>query len=216
MKQPKSKNRRAAQATHIGADPAQGVSTFLMPMTFGRKTASGETVTPDAAMALSAYFACLNNISQDLAKLPLQLRQRRDGRGSDEAVKHPVWMLVRRRPNPLMGPMQFRMTMQHRLLAWGNAYAEIVRDGAGRVAELWPIHPLRVKPVLADDGKTLRYEYRPDGKTLLVDDLTPREIMHLRGLGSGIEGSACSGLRASRWGSGWLRSGTRARSTARA
>jgi HK97 family phage portal protein len=177
-----------AVATAGGVGLIDSPAVFVHPVAYGRKTASGERVSPDGALTLSTYWACLNNISQDLGKIPLELRRRRDGRGSDEATEHPAWRLLRRRPNPLMGPMQFRMVMQHRLLSWGNAYAEIVRDGMGRIVELWPIHPVRIKPVLEEDGRTLRYEFRPDGKTLLVEDLSPRDILHLRGMGSGIEG----------------------------
>jgi HK97 family phage portal protein len=167
-----------------------GPSLWVQDVAFAPRTttASGEAVTHDSAMALSVYYACLNNISQDLAKLPLQLRRKRDGRGSDEATTHPVRTLVRRRPNPLMGAMQFRMTMQHRLLSWGNAYAEIVRDRTGRVLELWPVHPYRIKPVIEKDGRTLTYEYRADGVTGEPILLAPRDVLHLRGLGSGIEG----------------------------
>lgn len=193
MSEPKPK-RRARRRGKMAVASSGGVSTlenpalWLQEVMVGPRTSSGEAVSHDGALALSTYWACLNNIAQDISKIPLQLRRKRDERGSDEALKHRVRTLVRRRPNPIMGPMQFRMTMQHRLLAWGNAYAEIVRDGTGTPVELWPVHPVRIKPVLGKDGRTLRYEYKPDGVTGIGVDLAPRDILHLRGLGSGIEG----------------------------
>ena len=186
----KRTRRRGKRASHDVGGLYSGPSLWVQDVAFAPRTttASGEAVTHDSAMALSVYYACLNNISQDIAKLPLQLRRKRDGRGSDEATTHPVRVLVKHRPNPLMGAMQFRMTMQHRLLSWGNAYAEIVRDRTGRVLELWPVHPYRIKPVIEKDGRTLTYEYREDGYTGAPIRLAPRDVLHLRGLGSGIEG----------------------------
>jgi phage portal protein BeeE len=42
-----------------------------MDLWSARKTTSGERVSPETAMTLSAYFACMRNVSEDLAKLPL-------------------------------------------------------------------------------------------------------------------------------------------------
>lgn len=162
-------------------------TAWLMDLGGGRRTAAGEVVTEERALALSTYWACLNDISQDLAKLPLELRRQRATKGSDEAREHPVWKLLRRRPNPVMGPMVFRMVMQHRVMAWGNAYAEIVRNSLGEPMQLWPIHPARIKPELQRDGQTLLYRYRPDGKFVL-ETLEARDVLHIRGLGSGVEG----------------------------
>lgn len=178
----------SAIASSGGATSLDNPAVWLQEVLVPRNTSSGESVGPETALGLSVYWACLNNISQDLAKIPLQIRRRRETRGSDEATDHGLHVLLRRRPNPLMGPMQFRQTMTHRRLSWGNAYAEIVRDGTGRIAEVWPVHPLRIKPKLSEDGKTLIYEYRPDGRTLVGEPLESRRILHLRGMGSGIEG----------------------------
>lgn len=164
-------------------NPALWVRDVHFPM----RTTSGETVTQDAALALPAYWACMNNLSQDVAKLPFQVRRWRDTRGSDEADDHPLSLIMRRRPNPLMGPMAFRQTVQHRRLGWGNGYAEIVRDMTGTVRELWPVHPLRITPKLQSDGRTLVYEYRPDG-VVKVREIEPRDMLHIRGMGSGTEG----------------------------
>ncbi len=76
--------------------------------------------------------------------------------------------------------------MQHRRMAWGNAYAEIVRDGTGAPVELWPVHSSRVRPELKADGRTLVYRVRGDGTK--EQPFAPRDVFHLRGMGSGVEG----------------------------
>jgi HK97 family phage portal protein len=80
----------------------------------------------------------------------------------------------------------FAQVMQHRRMGWGNAYAEIVRDGTGAPVELWPVHPGRVRPELKRDGRTLVYHVRGEG--MREAPIAPRDVFHLRGLGSGVEG----------------------------
>lgn len=151
----------------------------------GRRTTSNEWVNPESAMQLSAYYACLRNIAQDLAKLPVHLRKRRPERGSDRLWRNPLDMLIAKRPNPRMGSFQFRMVMFHRLLSWGNAYAEIVRKN-GRIVELWPIHPSRIEPKPTPDGRSVTYTWTGEkGKT---KNFTSREIFHLQAMGDGVKG----------------------------
>jgi HK97 family phage portal protein len=79
-----------------------------------------------------------------------------------------------------MSSMVFRETMQAHLITRGNAYAEIVPDGAGRVAELWPIHPANVSWD-RDKSDNLFYRvYNHDGTTTT---LRRDQMFHLRGLG---------------------------------
>jgi HK97 family phage portal protein len=65
------------------------------------------------------------------------------------------------------------------VLLWGNAYAEVVRDGAGRVRELWPLRPDRTFPV-RNSRNQLVYE------TSLENDkprrLAAYRVLHIRGL----------------------------------
>ncbi len=150
-------------------------------------TASGEAVTSESAMGLGVYYACLRNISEDLAKLPRQLRKQRAGRGSDLVRDHPAYRLWARRPNPLMSGYSFVRTMQHRAMGWGLACAEIVRDGAGRPVELWPIHPSRITPTVADDGRGVVYEWRATTASQPVA-LDSSQVFAVSALGDGITG----------------------------
>ena len=175
-----------ASTSYGGVTDLQNPAVWLSEWAMGRKTASGEQVTPESALGLSAYFACLRNGSEDVAKLPRQLRRARTGkRGSDLLTDHPLARVLKR-PNPVMSWGVFAQVMQHRRMGWGNAYAEIVRDGTGAPVELWPVHPGRVRPELKADGRTLVYWVR--GQGMQEKPFTPRDVFHLRGLGSGIEG----------------------------
>lgn len=151
----------------------------------GRKTHSGETVTASSAMGLSAYYASIRNIAEDLAKLPLNLYKRRATRGADIQYDHDVHRLLRHKPNPLMGSYEFRRLLGHRALGEGNGLAEIVRDSTGRPVALWPIETSRVRPELVDDGQRLVYHVSGTNGTVTLQS---RDVFHIKGLGSGVWG----------------------------
>ena len=46
----------------------------------------------------------------------------------------------------------FRETMMTHLLLWGNAYAQIIRNGKGEVLGLYPLMPDRMKVDRDDKG----------------------------------------------------------------
>jgi HK97 family phage portal protein len=178
--------RPRASVSFGGTSDLQTPALWLSEWALGRKTASGEPVSEATALGLSAYYACLRNGSEDVAKLPRQLRRARgEKRGSDLLHAHPLARVLKR-PNPVMSWGVFAQVMQHRRMGWGNAYAEIVRDDLGDPAELWPVHSSRVRPELKADGRTLVYWVRGEG--VKEKPFAPRDVFHLRGLGSGIEG----------------------------
>ncbi len=178
--------RPMASASFGSVTDLRNPALWLTEWALGRKTASGEPVTAETALGLSAYYACLRNGAEDVAKLPRQVRRARgEKRGSDLLRDHPLARVLKR-PNPVMSWGVFAQVMQHRRMGWGNAYAEIVRDGTGAPVELWPVHPGRVRPELKADGRTLVYHVR--GERLREQPFAPRDVFHLRGLGSGVEG----------------------------
>lgn len=52
----------------------------------------------------------------------------------------------------------FREAMMTHLLLWGNAYAQIIRNGKGEVTALYPLMPDRMT-VDRDENGRLYYEY---------------------------------------------------------
>lgn len=172
----------AAQSggTSLLTNPAAWLSTWAA----GTRTLSGETVSPDSAMALSAYFGCIRNISEDCAKLPFVVI-RRDGRERIPIPDHPIRQLLGRTPNRLMGAMTFRELLTSWVLGWGNGYAEIIRTPRGVPIELLPLHPSRVEPK-NDDGEIVYEVRREPGEP--ADILSADSVFHLRGLGTALKG----------------------------
>ena len=143
-------------------------------------TAAGVAVNEDNALSIAPVYECVRVLSESVASLPLRVYKRRPDRGRDVARDHALYSVLHDSPNPEMTAFQFRETLQGHLLTWGNAYANIVTDGGGRVRQLWPIPPNRVTPKRTDAG-TLYYEVRVprSGQPVAVK---AADMMHLRGL----------------------------------
>ncbi len=142
----------------------------------GQKTSSGERVSEKNALKLSAVWACVNVISQTVASLPLDIYRSRKDNGKDKLTKHPLQRLLHDSPNPDMTAMQFRETLQAHILTWGNGYAEIIRNGAGRPVELWPVDPSTLEPKRNAAG-ALYYNVKST-----ETKINPINILHIPGL----------------------------------
>jgi HK97 family phage portal protein len=149
-------------------------------------SSSGIAVNETTALNYSAVWAAVSIISGDIASLPLPLYKRLKGGGKERYTEHTLYKILHDAPNPEMSSMVFRETLQAHVLLWGNAYAEIERDNAGRIVALWPLLPSQVTPYR--DERTLQLRYRVAGKDrdiLFKAD----EILHIPGLGfDGLSG----------------------------
>lgn len=147
---------------------------------------AGAQVTPETAQQVSAFYCGQTIIGNVVATTPIHVYRRRPDEGRDEARDHPAWRLLQRQPNPEMTPYRFRRYLQRSVLLWGNGYAEIERDGAGRPVALWPIPPSRVKVGRSLDTGELLYEITNDpgvASTLRVPAkiyLAPEDVFHVR------------------------------------
>jgi phage portal protein BeeE len=69
----------------------------------------------------------------------------------------------------------FRETLMGHLLLWGNAYAQIIRNGRGQVVAFYPLLPDRMEVGRTEKGE-LFYCYQKDGRDYL---LRPDEVLHV-------------------------------------
>jgi len=143
----------------------------------GSQSLSGEVVTEETALTYSAVWNAINLISGTVGSLPLHLMQS-NGKNKRIADNDPLYYVMHDKPNPFMASMVFRRTMAGHVVSWGNAYAEIVRNGLGEVTRLWPIPPNRVLNIGARDDGNLWYEIRVGNENVWL----PREkILHILG-----------------------------------
>jgi HK97 family phage portal protein len=183
-RQPAEAGDNSAQASEEPAVPAWSMtpthaamtSADLMDFMRGGETASGEYVTTSKALENMALLRCVSLISESIGMLPLNLTIR--GEEKAYAVDHPLYRVLKRRPNEFQGPYKFKSTMQLRALIHGNAYARVIWRG-NTVVRLIPLDSRKVTPKMNDDF-TVRYEVqRPDGS---VVTLAARDIFHLADL----------------------------------
>src|SRR5678816_1418705 len=98
----------------------------------GQGTATGVRINENNALTISAVYQCVRYISDSIGKLPLAIYKEVPN-GKEKAKNHALYRVLHRAPNPFMGPSIFKKTMQGHLCLWGNAYAEIERNGRGQV-----------------------------------------------------------------------------------
>lgn len=150
------------------------------------RTLAGVAVTPDTAVTIAAVWACLRYLSQTVAVLPWHVM--RDGdKGAEVQSRNPLDWLLWKRPNPEWSSFQFRETLTHWALRWGNGYAEIERDLAGRPFALWPIHPERTTVCRDPETGRLFYEVN-NGTAAGTTEIDAADMFHLRGFGEGPVG----------------------------
>lgn len=151
----------------------------------GMRTVAGVAITPDNAVTLPAVWACLRYLTQTVGVLPWHALA--DGeRGAEVQSRNPVDYLIYERPNEECSSFQFRETLLHWALRWGNGYAEIERDQANRPFALWPIHPDRVQ--VCRDENTGKLFYEVSNGTNGTVDVDLMNMFHLRGFGEGPVG----------------------------
>lgn len=154
---------------------------------FGRTT-SGNPVNETTAMQTTAVYACVRILSEAIASLPVHVYQYKDGGGKEMVIDHPLYQVLHDEPNPEMTSFVFRETLMSHLLIWGNAYAQIIRDGAGRVLGLYPLLPNKMD-VQRDDKGEIYYVYsrssdeNPNFKEYGDIKLKKEDVLHIPGLG---------------------------------
>ena len=148
---------------------------------------SGKRVNERTAMQMTAVYACVRILSESIAGLSIHLYRYNEKGGKEKATEHPLYFLLHDETNKEMTSFAFRETLMTHLLLWGNAYAQIIRNGKGEVLGLYPLMPDRMT-VDRDESGSIYYEYRvskddaPTNKGSTVK-LKPYNILHIPGLG---------------------------------
>lgn len=166
--------RILAAAKTLLSDPARSRGIMLP----GRH--AGVTVDHEIAMKYSAVYRAVAYISQSVAGLPWEVLAD-NGDRKTRMLMHPVWRLIRTRPNDEMAGFTWRETMLAWALTWGNGYSEIERDQAGRTVNLWPLSPDRV--TVRRNAETGKIEYEVLNYFSSPTILAPEDVFHLHGLG---------------------------------
>lgn len=181
----------------------QGLLTRAFPSIFIEKAVVGLYTYPPAWQTLSGaggdfaqlssdfyeknslVFACVEELATSAGdpRLIVEVRTPDGWREADD--DHPMVELLAK-PNPETTSYLFwHDTTMFEMIA-GKMYWEKVRSRAGRVVELWPITPDRVKPVLSEDPrrkKLIRWDVafsKGEPLPMAPEDLIPFKRSHPR------------------------------------
>ena len=150
-------------------------------------TTSGKTVTERSAMQMTAVYSCVRILSEAVAGLPLHLYKYTDSGGEAMALDHSLYHLLHDEPNPEMSSFVFRETLMTHLLLWGNAYAQIIRNGKNEVIALYPLMPNKMSVDRDENGKLYYTYYRGQDEAIRDKEfavtLQPSDVLHIPGLG---------------------------------
>jgi HK97 family phage portal protein len=170
---------------HVSQSPPGWVDKW-----FGADTATGIAVDEESALQYIAVFTCIRILAETLGSLPFIPYRRLKGGGKERATDFYLYQILHDMANPEMTASQFRETLMGHVASWGNGYAQIVRNQAGQVIELWPMRP--DKMTIERTNGQIVYTYRlpkpdQDGKTART--FPADQIFHIPGLGfDGISG----------------------------
>ena len=152
------------------------------------QTSSGKMVTERSAMQISAVYACVRVLSEAVAGLPLHFYRYTDGGGKEKALDHPLYFLLHDEPNSEMSSFVFRETLMTHLLLWGNAYAQIIRNGKGEITALYPLMANRMSVDRDTNTGNIIYTYyrsmeEKNANKDAIAVLSPSDVLHIPGLG---------------------------------
>lgn len=144
----------------------------------GRRSRTGDTVTWETALKVSTVMACARVIGKGLAQVPCKI-YREQGKTRLPARDHPLYALLNRRTNLWQTGYGYMETIGLHLTVYENHYSYITRGVGGRILELLPLPPNRVRPEVLPDLSMVYHVTGMDGTTKTIPSSS---IWHVRGL----------------------------------
>lgn len=136
---------------------------------------SSGTVTPTAALKLSAVYCSVEYVCNFIAGLPIYVFDRH---ARIRVPDHRLMRCLGIRPNEEQTPADYKRMMTRNLELRGNAYAYVYRDAAsGYPLELIPLHPDYMDVDLADGHLRYLYGHPKSGKLYCLD---PTDVLHYK------------------------------------
>jgi len=150
----------------------------------GINSNSGLSVTEESALRVTVVYRAISILAQTYASMPLSVDKFRADGGVEEDKNHPLYDVIVYQPNRWQTSFEWRETMAGHFALRGRCYSEIVSRGGKAVAELIPLHPDRVTPFRAPDGK-IAFNYQPlngPSRVILQDEMHWMHLMSSDGL----------------------------------
>lgn len=160
----------------LGVTPEMRVKTGWSE--YSGSSTSGQNVSVDKSLHLSAVWACVKVISETISTLPLKIYERKPDGSKSVAVDHPVYQVLCRQPAIDLTPARFMQMIPASICLRGNSFSEKLFFKK----ELVGIRPLlpQYMNVGSDDAGRITYKYS-DPVTKTEREIPRENIMHIRG-----------------------------------
>lgn len=145
---------------------------------------SGVSVNDKTAVQVTAVFACIRLLSENIASLPLSI-YRTTPNGKVKATDRSDYFVLHDVANPECDSFQFWQVFIANMLIYGRAYAEVVRNGGGEIVQMWNITTPYVKASRQEKTGELEYIVTSPNKetfTLRKDQIFRVDWFSLDGL----------------------------------
>jgi HK97 family phage portal protein len=146
---------------------------------------------------VSAFLGGVKMLSNDLAKMPLILRETKRVKGvqrTQPAIDEPLYSLLKDCPNQWQTSYQARWFLASQLIMASNSYCQKITDQAGDIKALVPLNAWHMTPHWdrSTNPPTLKYRYTNAGEGGIME-FTQDQIWHVSAMnleGFGLEGSS--------------------------
>ena len=144
---------------------------------------SGVIVTHDTASRATAVFRAVALLAQTYASMPLSVDKIIDG-GFEKDVNHQLNDIIIYQPNKWQTSFEWREMMAGHFALRGRCYSEIVSAGGRAIDQIIPLHPDRITPFRAPDGRIAFKYHELDGKSrvILQDEMHWMHLMTSNGI----------------------------------
>lgn len=146
-----------------------------------------------SALNSATYLSCMQIRCNAIAKIPLKLKRQKDENGSaEDAYDHPLYSLLKTRPNPYVTAHDFMWATEFMRLEYGNAFW-VKSFKAGKIAGLYLLYSPNVtiyydNAHILDGEQQVFYTYSDPKKDMIY--YTSDEIVHLKNFAmDGIKGT---------------------------
>lgn len=158
-----------------------GLNALVIPVitdSFGTAM-SGQKVTLDKALSISAVWACVRLLSETVSTLPIKIYYKNADGSRIDAKEHDLYKVLCVEPNRIQTPVKMLEFLVASISIKGNAFFEKKIIG-GRLIALIPILPQNVTEIkLLSNGK-FDYIVIENNKQRVIKE---ENIWHIRGFG---------------------------------
>lgn len=147
----------------------------------------------ESKLTSTTYYSCMQIRCNAIAKLSLKLVQETEN-GTIKATKHPLYKILRKRPNKFTNTHDFLWATEFQRLEHGNAYWVADSDIRGQIKGIYLLDSTRVTIMIDNTGilntkNAVYYVYTDAKKGNLI--YTSDSIVHFKNFSkNGIEGTS--------------------------